>query len=130
MGRQFGKLQIADGRPWSPEIQLEQETFGLVAGLFDRPQPKGDVLELVRKHKGISDEVRRQALELAERLWDEPARYCQTCRAVVCHRDAGPDLFRKPLGWAHTACRLAPMTGRAGPLWAWRTIALASTRRH
>src|SRR5262245_990828 len=123
LGGQYGRLQIVDGRPWSPEVQLEQEAFGLVGGLFDRPLPKADVLELVRKHKGISDVVRRQALDLAERYRDEPARFRQASRAVVRHRDAGPALFRKALGWAQTARRLAPDDGSC-----WTALGLTQYR--
>jgi tetratricopeptide (TPR) repeat protein len=102
---------------------VEQEAFGLVEGLFDRPLPRADVLELVGHHKGISDEVRRQALDLAERYRDEPARFRQASRAVVRHRGAGPDLFRKALAWAQTACRLAPDDGAC-----WTALGLAQYR--
>src|SRR5262249_19690875 len=122
-GGQYGKLQIVDGRPWSPEVQVEQEVFGLVQGLFDRPLPRADVLELIRNHKGISDVVRRQALDLAGRYRDEPARFRQASRAVVRHRGAEPDLFRKALGWAQTACRLAPDDGAC-----WTALGLTQYR--
>jgi hypothetical protein len=108
MGGQYGKLQIVDGRPWSPEIQVEQEVFGLVGGLFDHPLPRAEVMEQVHHHKGISEAVRRHALDLAERYQDEPARFSRASRAVARHRDAPPALFRKALDWAQTACRLSP----------------------
>src|SRR5262249_17964160 len=70
-----------------------------------------------------SDVVRRQALDLAERYRDEPARFRQASRAVGRHRDAGPALFRKALGWAQTARRLAPDDGSC-----WTALGLTQYR--
>src|SRR5262249_30247227 len=106
-----GMIQIVDARPWTPQSQVEQEVRGLVEGLFARPLLREDVLAQVRDHKGISDVVRRQAQELAGRYRDDPTRFNQASRDVVRHRDAPPALYRQALGWAQTACRLAPDSG-------------------
>jgi tetratricopeptide (TPR) repeat protein len=106
-----GTILIVDGRPWGPQSQVEQEVRGLVESLFARPLLRADVLEAIRRHKGSREDVRRQALELAERYQDEPSRFSQAGRDVVRHRDAPPALLRKALAWAQTACRLAPDSG-------------------
>src|SRR5262249_46684456 len=106
-----GTIRLWDARPWSPERDVEQETRGLVEDLFARPLRKADVLAQVRAHKGVSEEVRRQALELAGRYQDDADRFNRASRDVVRHRDAPAALCRKALAWADTACDLAPDSG-------------------
>jgi WD40 repeat protein len=106
-----GTVQIVDARPWTPKSQVEQEAHALVEGLFARPMLKGDVRAQIQGHKGITELVRRQALELAGRFEDQPERFRRACREVVRYRDAPPTLYRQALGWARTACALAPGNG-------------------
>jgi tetratricopeptide (TPR) repeat protein len=83
----------------------------LVEGLFTRPMLKSEVLAQVKGHKGITDGVRGQALELAGRFRDEPARFRRASRTVVRYRRAAPALYRQALGWAQTASNLGPDNG-------------------
>jgi WD40 repeat protein len=106
-----GTIQIADGRPWDPSAQVEREAFGLVAGLFGRPLLKADVLEQIRRHRGITEPVRARALELAGRTDDAPEHFDRASREVVRESDAPLALYRQALGWSQTACRLAPANG-------------------
>jgi WD40 repeat protein/serine/threonine protein kinase len=106
-----GTIRLWDARPWGPERNVEQEARGLVDALFGRPLLRADVLARVRTHKGISEVVRLQALELAGRYQDDAGRFNRAGRDVVRHRDAPPALCRKALAWAQTACHLAPDSG-------------------
>jgi WD40 repeat protein len=106
-----GMIQIVDGRPWTPANHVEQEALGLVEGLFGRPLLKAEVLAHLEAHKGITEAVRRQALELCNRFQDEPERFHRASRNVVRYQAAAPALVRKALGWAQTACALAPDSG-------------------
>jgi WD40 repeat protein/serine/threonine protein kinase len=106
-----GTIALADGRPWSPEQQLEDEARGLAEGLFERPLLKADVLARLRSHKGISDTVRQRALEWAGHQEDEAERFDRASWEVVRHPDATPAQYRLALGWAQTACKLAAGRG-------------------
>jgi len=104
-------VHIADARPWTPANAFEREARGLVESLFTRPLLKADVLARIRDHKGISETVRQQGLELAGRSQDNADRFRRAARGVVRYRDAAPALYREALGWAQTACRLADDDG-------------------
>jgi hypothetical protein len=106
-----GTVQIVDARPWTPESHIEQEVRGLVEGLFSRPLLKAEVLAQVKSHKGITEAIRRRALELAGRFHDEPERFRRASRNVVRYQGAAPALYRQALGWAQTACALGPDNG-------------------
>jgi tetratricopeptide (TPR) repeat protein len=107
-----GAVRIADGRPWGPELQIEQEAVDLVDGLFARPLLKDAVRKQILGHKTIGEPVRRLALELADRYSDEPERFERAARNVVRHRDVALGVYQLALGWAQTACRLAPEDGK------------------
>jgi WD40 repeat protein len=106
-----GVIQIVDARPWTPESHIEQEALALVEDLFGRPLLKVEVLAQIEGHKGITEVVRRRALELCGRFHDEPERFDRASRNVVRYPAAPPALVRKALGWAQTACALAPDKG-------------------
>jgi WD40 repeat protein/serine/threonine protein kinase len=108
---QDGTIRLWDARPWSPERHVEQEARGLVEGLLARPLLRAEVLAQLQAHKGISEEVRRQALELAGRYQDDAGRFNRASRDVVRYRDAPPALCRKALARAQAACDLAPESG-------------------
>jgi hypothetical protein len=124
-----GTILIIDGRPWTAESQVEQEVRGLVESLFARPLLRADVIAQVRRHKGVSEDARRQALELAQRYQDEPGHFSQAGRDVVRYRDAPPALVREALAWAQTACRLAPESGACLTTLGSRSTAWDGTRR-
>jgi tetratricopeptide (TPR) repeat protein len=79
-----------------------------VDSLFAHPLLKADVLARISDHKGVSEKVRHQALELADRSHDDAERFHRAARGVVRYRDAAPALYRAALSWVQTACRLAP----------------------
>ena len=106
-----GTIRIADARPWTPESRLEQEARGLVEGLYARPKRRADVLAEIEGHRGITDAVRRQALDLAERFQDDPERFRHASRDVVRYKGATPALYQRALGWAQTANDLGPENG-------------------
>jgi tetratricopeptide (TPR) repeat protein len=106
-----GTIRILDSRPWSSAIQIENEAFALTHGLFARPYLKAQVIEQIRNNTEITDEVRRQALDLAQLYTDEPDRFQQAARAVIRHLGATPALYRQALDWIETALRLTPNHG-------------------
>ncbi len=108
---QDGTVRLWDARPWSPQIHIAEEARGLVECLFARPLHKADVLAQLLAHKGVTEEVRREAVELARRYQDDAGRFNRASRAVVRYRDMPPSLVRKALGWATTACKFAPDNG-------------------
>jgi hypothetical protein len=66
-GGSDGTIRLLDARPWTPAIHTALEARGLVAGLFAIPLSAAEVLDRVRQHRGLAPDVRRFALELAER---------------------------------------------------------------
>jgi WD40 repeat protein/serine/threonine protein kinase len=101
-------IRLADARPWTKQAPDEQEALGLVEGLFARPLRQAEVVQRLRGHKGISEPVRRRALELAARFPDSPDRFHQACANVVRYPDLSTTLYKQALGWAETARALAP----------------------
>jgi WD40 repeat protein len=106
-----GTIRILDGRPWSPAIQIENEAFALTHGLFARPYLKAQVIDHIQNHKGITEEVRRQSLDLAQGYTDEPDRFQQAAWEVIRHPGATKATYRQALDWIQTALRLAPERG-------------------
>lgn len=106
-----GTIRILDSRPWSPAIQVENEAFALTHGLFARPLLKAQVIEQIRNNKGITDEVRRQALDLAQLYTDGPDRFQQAARDVVRRPGATQAIYRQALDWIQTALHFAPEHG-------------------
>jgi tRNA A-37 threonylcarbamoyl transferase component Bud32 len=107
-----GELLVADGRPLSAEVRVEQQAVNLVDGLFARPMLQSAVLEQIRGHKSLSEPVRRLALELAARYPDEPERFERASRNVVRERAVAPSVYGLAVTWAETACGLARQDGR------------------
>jgi WD40 repeat protein/serine/threonine protein kinase len=106
-----GTIKILDSRPWSSAIQIENEAFALTHGLFARPYLKARVIEQIRNNMSITDEVRRQALDLAQLYTDEPDRFQQAAWGVIRHPGATQATYRLALDWIQTALRLAPNSG-------------------
>jgi tetratricopeptide (TPR) repeat protein len=105
------EVQVWDGRPPTPELQTEREAVGLLDNLFAKPLLKAEVLARVRGSQSIADEVRQQALALAESYRDDPDRFNQASWQIICQPTAPQDKYVVALGHAQTACRLDPENG-------------------
>jgi hypothetical protein len=107
-----GMVRLADARPWTPEIQVETEAFGLAHGLLTRPLSSAEALECIGKHKGITQTVRDQALELVSHERDDPERFHRAAWSILRQRGAMKSLYRLALTWSETAKCLAPKNDR------------------
>jgi WD40 repeat protein len=65
-GSADGTIKVWDARPWTPELRRQREALGLVEYLCQKFPSKEKVAERIRAHKGITEEVRRAALDLLE----------------------------------------------------------------
>jgi tetratricopeptide (TPR) repeat protein len=101
-------VKMWDGRPGTAQLLVEREAVGLLDFLFDRPLLKPEVLAHVRASKMIREEVRQQALALAENWPEDPERLRMATWEVVRQPDAPAGRYRQALRWAEAACRLAP----------------------
>jgi WD40 repeat protein len=101
-------VKMWDGRPDTARLRVEREAVGLVDFLFDKPLLKPEVLAQIRASKTISDEVRQQALTLAESLPENPVRLREATWEVVRQPGAPADRYRQALRWAEAAHRLDP----------------------
>jgi len=72
-----GKLLVWDARPADPELSRQREALGLLESLDSRYRSKHKVVEGIRSDKGITDEVRQEALSLLEAYWQRHAKPVQ-----------------------------------------------------
>jgi WD40 repeat protein len=64
IGGQQHIVTLYDGRPLTPEREVEREALGLLDHLFNRPLPREDILEYLRTAPALSEPVRQEALRL------------------------------------------------------------------
>jgi WD40 repeat protein/serine/threonine protein kinase len=107
------RLVMWDAQPLTPEEAVEREALGLLDWLFSRPLPRQEVLERLRTHPAISEQVRRRALEVAAhfREEDNPRPYAAAARALARQAHLTADWYRLALSQAEAACALAPEDG-------------------
>jgi tetratricopeptide (TPR) repeat protein len=103
-------MRLWDARPWTPEVASEREAVGLLDFLFARPLRKADVIDYLENSRTLRPQVRRKALELAERFKEaaDPKKYHDAAWPVIRHPYANRFQYRFALRQAETACRLAP----------------------
>jgi hypothetical protein len=101
-------VKMWDGRPWPARLTVEREAVGLVDFLFDKPLLKPEILAQIRASKTICDEVRQQALALAEGLPENPERLREATWQVVRQPGAPAHRYRQALRWAEAAHQLDP----------------------
>jgi WD40 repeat protein/serine/threonine protein kinase len=106
----IGSEGILDGRPWTPEIAIEQEAVAVLNFLFTRPLCRGDVLDYVRHAPMLGHQIRQRALELADHYEEEsdPERYWRAASNVLSRPNLNGYQYRFALRQAETACRLSP----------------------
>jgi WD40 repeat protein len=71
LGGEQHTVVLYDGRPLTPEREVEREALGLLDQLFNRPLPRKDALDHLRDDAGIPEVVRREALRLAAHYREE-----------------------------------------------------------
>jgi len=91
---------------------VHRQAFPLVEGLFAKPLLKADVLAQLRANRGLREEVRQEALAVAERWQEDPRPLHAASWAVVRQASAAADQYRQALQWADAACQLEPANGR------------------
>jgi WD40 repeat protein/serine/threonine protein kinase len=62
-----------DGRPLTPEREVEREALGILDQLFNRPLPRKDILDRLRADLALSEPVRKAALRLADHYREQEA---------------------------------------------------------
>jgi WD40 repeat protein len=70
-----GTIQLWDARPWTPELRQQREALGLLEYWCPKSTTKEQVVERIRADKGITEEVRQEALSMLEEYWP---RHIQT----------------------------------------------------
>ncbi len=82
-GRQT--VRLWEAAPLSPERRIHREALGLVQFLLDRSSCASDLARRIRSDVTISDDVRTEALAMADPLWDDHAhaRAEEQARALV-----------------------------------------------
>ncbi len=97
-----------DGRPLTPEREVEREALGLLDQLFSRPLPRKDVLEHLHA-AALAEPVRQAALRLAAHYQEEadPKRYAGTARTLARSAHLLAAWHRQALSQAEAACARA-----------------------
>jgi WD40 repeat protein/serine/threonine protein kinase len=67
-------IYLFDARPWTPELRRQREAIGLVEYLCQKLPSKEKVAQRISADKGITQEVRREALDLLEVYWPRHLR--------------------------------------------------------
>ena len=68
-GNDDGTLTIWDAQPLTPELLRHREAHGLVEYLCQKSPSKEKVVKRIRADRGITEEVRQDALSLLDRFW-------------------------------------------------------------
>jgi WD40 repeat protein/serine/threonine protein kinase len=107
------KAVFYDGRPLTPEREVEREALAVLDQLFNRPLPYKDILDHLRADPALSEPVRREALRLADHYREEedPKRYADAAGAVARFANLPAAWHRQALSQAEAACALAPADG-------------------
>jgi hypothetical protein len=90
------------------QSQVALEVERLVDSLYARAMFRPEVLASLRTDASLSESVRRQALDLAEQVPENPESLKVASRNVVRRPDAEPAAYRLALRQAEAACRLIP----------------------
>src|SRR5205814_2156896 len=67
-------IKIWDARPWTPGLRRQSEALGLVEYWCPKSRSRQQVSEHIRADKGITEEVRQEALSLLEDYWPRHIR--------------------------------------------------------
>jgi WD40 repeat protein len=103
-GSLTGKLVVWDARSLTPEVRRQREALALVEFLCRKSSSKEKVIEGIRADKGITDEVRHEALSLLDDYWP---RHAPSKTAVELKLEPLPTVNAVPLMWG---TKLAPFT--------------------
>jgi WD40 repeat protein len=72
---------VLDARPWTPELRRQREALGLVEYLGQKFPSKEKVADRIRADKGITDQVRQEALDVLEVYWPRHVRAEEVSRS-------------------------------------------------
>jgi hypothetical protein len=90
-------------------LQLQSRVASaLVAGLFEAPLLKNEVIDRLRRDPKLDDSLRRLALQIAAESTDSPNLLNDTSWLVARRRGLTLDDYLRALRYAEAACRLAP----------------------
>jgi WD40 repeat protein len=87
---------------------VHQQAVRLVDSLFAEPLLKTDAVDRVRKNQALGEEVRQEALTLAQGWQENPNLLHNASWAVACKPHADASAYELALRQAEQACRLVP----------------------
>jgi tetratricopeptide (TPR) repeat protein len=95
---------------WDAEEQsaVDHIALKLVQSLFRKALLRTEVVEQLRRDKGLSDAVRQKALYLAERCTTNLSALNSASWSMLCQSDPEAASYARALLLAEEACRLAP----------------------
>jgi WD40 repeat protein len=99
---------VWDLRPLDEALARRQEAFALVDHLAGRCVDRADLLRLVRTHPAVADEVRSEALALAERYDEDPAALQWEVFDVACDSGRSAEAYAEQLARADRTIRALP----------------------
>jgi WD40 repeat protein/serine/threonine protein kinase len=102
---------LIDARPLTPQLRRRREAHNLVAHLFRRPMLKEEILPFLRGMKTISEDVRRDALALADRQEGDARWLNLVATETLSQSSRTLGELRQAARWAKEAHRLAPARG-------------------
>jgi tetratricopeptide (TPR) repeat protein len=129
-----GSAKVWNPAPLTNELRKEwedarhsrnvvKEARLLVGSLFGRPLLKADVLARLRQDDSLAEDVRRQAMALAERGHDFPWVFNFASWGVVKHSGRPAEEYHEATHNAEIACRLESQNGDF-----WNTLGVAQYR--
>src|SRR5262249_54022115 len=112
-GAGFGvehKAVFYDGRPLTPEGEVEREALSVLDQLFHRPLPRQEAVHRLRADPALPGPVRQAALRLISHYREEEdsKRYADAARALARSAHLPAAWHRQALTQAEAACARAP----------------------
>jgi dipeptidyl aminopeptidase/acylaminoacyl peptidase len=106
-----GTVKVWEATVPAPELLLQREAYGLVESLFNRWVRRREVLDHLRRDPTLSEPLRQEGLNRAERYLQSANQLHFASWNVVREPGADPATYRHALLQAEEACGLTPGQG-------------------
>jgi hypothetical protein len=103
-----GTIKIWEAAPLTPELKQQRLAAALVNGPAAEGLTRDELIERFRADTTLDDSVRKQALDLAERMPEDPDRLFTLAMNVIAQPGKSAEQYAQALSRAESAARLVP----------------------
>ena len=100
--------RVREKATWFWKVRLDQRAHAVLGPLFDDLLLKSDVVQAVRKDRSLDEELRAEAIRLADLVGDDSTQLNEGSWRIVAEPGAVSEEYNRALRWAEAAIRLTP----------------------